>query len=63
MGTPEFQVLREADRYRLTGLSRVSAWRLERLGQFPRRIQLGQNSVGWLKHEIQAWIKTKAAGR
>jgi predicted DNA-binding transcriptional regulator AlpA len=63
MLTPEFQVLRESERFRLTGLSRVQAWRLEREGKFPRRIKLGENSVGWLAHEIQAWIKAKAAGR
>lgn len=63
MPTPELQVLREKDRFRLTGLSRVQAWRLEKEGRFPRRIQLGVNSVGWLKHELDSWINTKRAAR
>ena len=58
-----FQILREADRFRLTGLSRVQWWRLEREGKVPKRVQLGENSVGWLAHEIESWIKRKAAGR
>jgi prophage regulatory protein len=63
MPATELRVLREKDRFRLTGLSRVQAWRLEREGKFPRRIQLGVNSVGWLASEIESWIKGKAAGR
>jgi prophage regulatory protein len=59
----EWAVVREKDRFRVTGLSRVQAWRLEREGKFPKRIQLGENSVGWLRHELEAWIKAKAAGR
>jgi predicted DNA-binding transcriptional regulator AlpA len=57
------QVLREADRFRLTGLSRTQWWRLERKGKAPKRIQLGENSVGWLRHELEAWIKRKASAR
>ncbi|MEQ1844486.1 MAG: AlpA family phage regulatory protein [Nitrospira sp.] len=63
MPIAELRVLREKDRFRLTGLSRVQAWRLEREGRFPKRIKLGSNSVGWLAHEIESWIKGKAVGR
>ena len=63
MPTAELQVLREKERLRLTGYSRVQVWRLEREGKFPKRIQLGANSVGWLKHEVDAWIREKAAAR
>jgi prophage regulatory protein len=63
MATEELEVLREKERYRLTGLSRVQWWRLERAGRVPRRVQLGDNSVGWLKGEIQAWIGQRAALR
>lgn len=63
MPKQELQVLREKDRRRVTGLSRVQWWRLEKEGQVPRRIALGANSVGWLAHEIQAWLLAKAAGR
>ncbi|MGO9268095.1 MAG: helix-turn-helix transcriptional regulator [Candidatus Binataceae bacterium] len=40
----------------LTGLSRVTLWRLERSGQFPKRRKLSARAVGWLESEIQAWI-------
>jgi len=63
MSTAELRVLREKDRFRLTGLSRVQAWRLEREGRFPKRIQLGSNSVGWIASELDAWIAAKAKAR
>jgi prophage regulatory protein len=37
--------------------------RLEKAGQFPRRFKLGKNSVGWLEHEVDAWIAEKPAAR
>ncbi|MDN5941579.1 MAG: AlpA family transcriptional regulator [Nitrospira sp.] len=57
------QILREKARFRLTAISRVQWWRLEKMDRVPKRIQLGDNSVGWLRHEIESWIKAKAAGR
>jgi prophage regulatory protein len=59
----EVVVIREPDRRRITGLSRIQWWRLEKLGRVPRRIQLGTNSVGWLRHELEAWIAKRAADR
>ena len=50
------KVLRTRDVADVTGLSRVTIWRLERAGDFPNRIRLGQNSVGWLQDEIEAWL-------
>jgi prophage regulatory protein len=40
-----------------TGLSRSTIWRLEGSGIFPRRRQLGGNSVGWVEAEIQEWLE------
>lgn len=58
-----FEVVREAERFRMTGLSRVQWWRLERDGKVPRRIHLGENSVGWLRSEIENWITDRIAAR
>ena len=38
-------------------------WRLERLGQFPRRIRLGGNRVAWLQSEVNSWVESKLAAR
>ena len=53
------KVLRTRDVADVTGLSRVTIWRLERAGDFPERIRLGQNSVGWFQDEIEAWLTNR----
>jgi prophage regulatory protein len=42
---------------RLTGgKSKMTIWRWENQGRFPRRIRFGENSVGWLRSEVDAWL-------
>ena len=60
MTVTDIEIIRETERYRLTGLSRVTWWRLEKIGKAPKRIQLAENSVGWLKHEVLAWLERQA---
>jgi len=43
----------------VSALSRVTVWRMERDGKFPRRRQLAANSVGWLKSEVDAWVDSR----
>ena len=43
-------------------LSRTTIWRLEKSGQFPKRVRLGQNSVGWLKGDIDTWLESRKGG-
>jgi predicted DNA-binding transcriptional regulator AlpA len=31
-------------------------------GDFPQRIQLGANSVGWYEDEIDAWVASRKRG-
>jgi prophage regulatory protein len=45
-----------------TGLSRTTIWRLERRGDFPKRIRLGPNSTGWLEADIEQWIASRPRG-
>lgn len=40
-------------------LSRTTIWRLEKSGQFPKRVRLGQNSVGWLKGDVDTWLESR----
>jgi len=43
----------------VTGLSRMTIYRLETAGRFPRRRQLSGNSVAWLESEIVTWAKAR----
>jgi len=38
-------------------------WRLERSGEFPKRIRLGGNRVAWLQSEVESWIEGKITAR
>jgi predicted DNA-binding transcriptional regulator AlpA len=55
-------ILRTADVIRVTGLSRTTLWRLERQGDFPARLRLGLNSIGWREDEIARWIDARPRG-
>ena len=37
--------------------------RLEKVGLFPRRVQLGPNRVGWVEAEVLEWLKQRLADR
>ncbi|MEJ8562363.1 AlpA family phage regulatory protein [Yoonia sp. GPGPB17] len=37
--------------------------RLEKAGQFPKRVPLGPNRVGWVESEVQDWIQKRLAQR
>lgn len=51
--------VREAERLKMTSISRSHAYQLEKEGKFPRRIKLGNRSVVWLLSELQAWMKER----
>lgn len=53
------KILRKPDVERITGLSHCTIWRLERAGEFPQRIKLSANTVGWRSDEIADWIDSR----
>jgi prophage regulatory protein len=57
------KMLRERDVRQLTGLSRVTRWRLERRGEFPRKVRLSERAVGWPEAEILAWLQERVEAR
>lgn len=44
-------------------LCRMQVDRLEKAGKFPKRVQLGANSVGWVASEIEDWMVERIAQR
>ena len=57
---PKLTVLRRRQVEGRTGLGRSSLYALIADGQFPAPIRLSANTVGWLEHEIEAWIAERA---
>ena len=43
--------------------SSVQIWRKENAGEFPRRVRLGANRIGWVESEIEAWLSSKLGER
>ena len=37
--------------------------RLEKAGQFPKRVQLGPSRVGWVEDEVLDWLQTRLEAR
>ena len=45
---------------RRTSLSRTTAWRLQRRGEFPRPYSISPGRVGHLECEVEAWVVSRA---
>jgi len=68
MTTPESgkmtqTIIRKSELLFRLGLSDPTIWRMEKKGTFPKRLQLGGHSVGWLLSEVEGWIQAKADAR
>lgn len=57
------RIIRKKELLTVIGLSDATVYRLEKAGRFPKRLQLGGNSVGWLAEEVNDWIMAKAEAR
>jgi len=58
------RLIRRAELKRRVPYSLTHVWRLEREGQFPKRIVIGENRVAWDEAEVDAWIEARIrAGR
>ena len=45
----------------LVGISRSTAWRLQRAGDFPKPVSLSPGRVGWWESELTAWKQSRGA--
>lgn len=57
----ELQILRRKQVEARTGLPRSTIYAGINAGTFPKPIQLGAQSVGWLASEIDGWIRERIA--
>jgi len=56
------KILNQHEVVEMVGLSKVTLWRLEKLGRFPVRLQLGARKMGWREDEIFEWIEKRPRG-
>ncbi|AJJ09980.1 prophage CP4-57 regulatory family protein [Yersinia rohdei] len=53
------RLVREKERQYITSISRSTAWKLERSGNFPQRKSIGLKSCGWLLSDLLCWINER----
>lgn len=58
---PDMRLLRIQEVISVTGISRMTIYRLEKDGAFPSRRRLGKNSVAWLDEDISGWVAARPA--
>ncbi|MEM8971885.1 MAG: AlpA family phage regulatory protein [Pseudomonadota bacterium] len=63
MSTNPKQLIDKKELTKLVKYSSQHIARLEKAGQFPKRLQLGQNRVAWILAEIEEWIDQRIAQR
>ena len=57
------RILRRREVQERTGLPSSTIYDLISAGRFPRPIRLGPRAVGWLSHEVDAWIEARRIER
>ncbi|MGX8941593.1 helix-turn-helix transcriptional regulator [Symbiopectobacterium sp. Eva_TO] len=54
---PYERFIREDERHKLTAIGKISAWKWEQEGRFPKRIKLGATSNAWRLSEVLHWMQ------
>ncbi|KPF92253.1 hypothetical protein IP81_07485 [Novosphingobium sp. AAP83] len=57
------RIIRRAEVIKRTGLSKSTIDNLVSERKFPAKFELGTRAVGWLRHEVDAWIEERAGKR
>lgn len=52
-------IYREKDVLALVGVSKATLWRWRRDGAFPNPVQLGPNTVGWHREDVDDWLASR----
>jgi len=60
-GKAELRILRRKQVEARVGLSRSTIYGAVSAGTFPRPINLGPQSVGWIEAEIEQWLRDRIA--
>jgi len=60
---PQVQILRRPAVQARTGLPTSTLYGLIQRGAFPKPVPIGPQAVGWISHEVSAWIEARIAER
>jgi len=60
---PTPALIRASELVTLVPYSPVHIRRLEVAGRFPKRVRVGTNRVGWLRSEVEQWLRDRIGER
>ena len=52
------RIIRLKEVIKMTGLSRSSIYRMMNENRFPKSVNLGFRSVGWLEEDLHGWLQS-----
>lgn len=61
--TAGLEFIRTEELLEKVGISRSTLWRWQRAGVFPQCRELGPNSRGWLRSEVEEWMASRPQAR
>lgn len=53
------QIIRRNELAKQLQVSEVTIWRMEKRGDLPKRVNISERVVGWLKSDIEQWLESK----
>jgi predicted DNA-binding transcriptional regulator AlpA len=56
---PDATMVRPNQVHLVTGFSRATAYRLLKLGDFPKLIKLTSSASGWNRRELEEWLASR----
>jgi len=59
MSNPQYAAIRHAELLKIVPLGRHQIRRLENAGKFPKRFKLSDNSVAWVRSEVDDWLRAR----
>jgi prophage regulatory protein len=59
--TCPIHILRLTQVIERTGLKKTKIYELQSEGEFPMRVKITAHAVGWIEHEVQAWLAERVA--
>ncbi|WP_163336013.1 AlpA family transcriptional regulator [Desulfopila sp. IMCC35008] len=61
--TENYRIIRLPEVTRVTGICKTNIYELIKKNKFPKQINLGARSVGWVESEVKEWIQQRIADR
>lgn len=62
-GEKDLEILSKREVLRRLKISNTTLYEMTKSGEFPRPFQVRNRKIGWLRHEVDEWIRQRAKNR